>query len=392
MGNNVSREKRRALLQEIQECRESKVVVYVTGDRPPFPSQIATDAVLPLYRHLLPLADGEPAKRIDLILYSQGGDVGVPWRIVTMMREFCAEFGVLIPYKAYSAATMIALGADEIVMGRKAELSPIDPTLMRLVSGDATVPPPQISVEDVSSYVTFMRERANINDQSALAQVVSQLATHLTPPVLGQVNRAHSHIRLLARKLLTSRREKTEEDRISAIVEALTEKMYAHGHAIGRKEATELGLSVRNPDANLESLLWQLYEEYERMLELHEPLDPEAVLVQQHVEEHTQQWPIAVIESEARLDVFRVSHIFRRRRQVPPNPQITINLNLVLPPSVDPNSLPQNAQQALQQILNQAAQHIRDSVQQEIARQSPVVGLEARQYGGKWREETRGEA
>jgi len=83
---------------------------------------------------------------------------------------------------------MIALGADRIVMGKKAELSPIDPTLVRGIIGEAMVPPPEISVEDVSSYIAFMRERANINDQSALAQVVSQLASHLTPLTLGSVN------------------------------------------------------------------------------------------------------------------------------------------------------------------------------------------------------------
>ena len=44
-----------------------------------------------------------------------------------MIREYCDTFSVLVPYKARSAATMIALGADEIVMSDLSELSPIDP-------------------------------------------------------------------------------------------------------------------------------------------------------------------------------------------------------------------------------------------------------------------------
>jgi len=64
-----------------------------------------------MYKHILDLGEGMPQnKKIDLFLYSRGGDVSVPWRIVTMIREFCDEFCVLIPYKAHSAATMIALG------------------------------------------------------------------------------------------------------------------------------------------------------------------------------------------------------------------------------------------------------------------------------------------
>jgi len=249
MGN---RKERLELILKIQEYRGSKVLVYFTGDRRPFPSQVAEDAVLPLYKHLLALKEAEPKmERIDLFLYTRGGDVSVPWRIVTMIREFCSDFSVLIPYKAHSAGIMIVLGADRIVMGKKAELSPIDPTLVRAVIGEATVPPPEISVEDVSSYISFMRERANITDQSALAQVVSQLSSNLTPLTLGSVNRQYSHIRLVARKLLMSRKEKIEESRIGSVIEALTEKIYSHGHAIGRMEATELGLPVDRPDENL---------------------------------------------------------------------------------------------------------------------------------------------
>jgi len=386
----MNRQARVELIQNIQKLRGSRVLVYFTGDRQPFGSRIAEDAVRPLYKHLLGLAEEAPQnKKIDLFLYSRGGDVSVPWRIVTMMREFCDEFCVLIPYKAHSAATMIALGADRIVMSKKAELSPIDPTLVRAIIGEATVPPPEISVEDVSSYISFMRERANINDQSALAQVVSQLASHLTPLTLGSVNRQYSHIRLVARKLLTSRKDKIEEDRISTIIDALTEKMYSHGHAIGRKEAAELGLPVDKPEDALENLMWALYQEYEAMLRLNEPIDPEELLISRNKEEYTEELiPLAVIESIPKLDIFETNAVFRRKRQVPPNPQININLNFGLPPGVDPSKLPQNLQQVIQQLLNQLAQAIPQIVQQEIARQSPVVGIEGRTYGGKWKEKT----
>lgn len=168
----MSREHRIELINKIQDLRGSNVLVYFTGDRQPIVSRIAEDAVRPLYKHLLGLTElAAKRQKIDLFLYSRGGDVSVPWRIVTMIREFCEEFCVLIPYKAHSAATMISLGADQIVMGKKAELSPIDPTLVRAIIGEATVPPPEISVEDVSSYISFMRERANISDQVALAQL-----------------------------------------------------------------------------------------------------------------------------------------------------------------------------------------------------------------------------
>lgn len=383
-----NRKERLEIIRKIQETRGSKLLVYFTGDRRPFPSQIAEDAVLPLYKHLLALKASEPnTERIDLFLYTRGGDVSVPWRIVTMIHEFCSEFSVLVPYKAHSAGTMVVLGADRIIMGKKAELSPIDPTLVRAVIGKATVPPPEISVEDVSSYISFMRERANITDQSALAQVVSQLASHLTPLTLGSVNRQYSHIRLVARKLLTSRKEKIEEGRAGSIIEALTEKMYSHGHAIGRREATEMGLPIDKPDEKLETLLWNLYQEYERLLQLTEPIDPEEIITRENKEEYAMDnIPIAVVETIPKLDIFELNAGFRRKRQVPPNPQININMNLGLPPGIDPTKLPQNFQQIVQQLMGQIAQAIPSIVQKELVRQSPVTGIEGRTFGGKWKE------
>ena len=381
----MSRESRVALLEKIQELRKSKVLVYFTGDRQPTQAAIAEDAVRPLYEHLLALAQATPKKeKIDLFLYSRGGDVSVPWRVVSMIREFCDEFCVLIPYKAYSATTMISMGADQIIMGKKAELGPIDPTLVRSMIGEAAVPPTEISVEDMFSYLSFMREKANISDQVALAQVMSQLADHLTPLTLGKVNRQYSHIRLVARKLLTSHKRKIEESKIGTIVDALTEKMYSHGHAIGRTEAAEIGLPVEVPNDELEELVWRLYTEYETLLHLNDPLDAEELLEQQNTEQVKERVSLALIESTQKQHIFEATAVFQRKRQIPSNPQININLPLNLPPGLNPAQLPANIQQLLQQTLNQITQSIPQIVQQEIIRQSPVIGIEGRIYAAKW--------
>jgi hypothetical protein len=373
---------RKELIKQIQDKRNSKVIVYVTGDRQPIMAMIAEDAVRPLYDHLLSIGKAE---KIDLFLYSRGGDVSVPWRIVSMFREFCDELSIIVPYKAYSAATLISLGADKIIMGKKAELGPIDPTLRKMAIGEISGPPQEISVEDVNSYISFIRERANINDQSALAQMVSILANYITPLTLGSVNRQDSHIKLVARKLLTSRNKKLDESKINTIVEMLTEKIYSHGHAISRKEAQELGLPVEIPEEPLEDAIWSLYLEYERFLQLTDPLDPLVILTGKE-EEHIEQIPIAIIESENKTHVFTTKIDFKRKRQVPSNLQINLNLGLNLPPNIRPEEIPRQAQQILQQVINQIAQNVQQLVQQEIIRQSPEVGIDIKIYGGKWEE------
>jgi hypothetical protein len=125
------------------------------------------------------------------------------------------------------------------------------------------------------------------------------------------------------------------------------------------------------------------------LLQLAEPIDPEELLTRENKEEHTiDNIPLAVIESIPKVDIFELNSVFHRKRQVPPNPQININMNLGLPPGIDPTKLPQNFQQVVQQLMGQIAQAIPQIVQQEIVRQSPIAGVEGRTFGGKWKEKT----
>ena len=380
---NKQRQFRAKLIKDLEKARRSKLIVYCTGDSRPFGASIAEDAVRPLYDHLVNLEFESETPTIDMYLYSRGGDVSVPWRIASMIREFCEEFNILIPYKAYSAATLLSLGADNIVMGRKAELGPIDPTLVRGTAAEGAFLHQEVSVEDVNAFLSFIKNRANINDQTALAQMVGVLVEQIGPLTLGSVDRQDSHIRLVARKLLTSHKRRMEEEKLQSIIETLTEKMYSHGHAIGRKEAKEIGLPVNSADDEMERLMWELYLGYEGFLQLNNPIDPEIELSDQD-SKTLENIPIAVIESAEKSHVFEVNIQIDKNRQVPPSPQISINLDFSWPPNIDPSQIPEQAQQILQQLVSQISQQISQIVHQEIVRQSPIVGIGVRGYGGKW--------
>ena len=371
------------LIIDLEKERKSKVIVYFTGDRQPFFASIADDAVRPLYEHLVNLNFESETKVIDMYLYSRGGNVSVPWRIASMIREFCDKFNILIPYKAHSAATLLSLGADNIIMGRKAELGPIDPTLVRTTAGEGALQPQEVSVEDVNAFLSFIKERANINDQTALAHMVGVLVKQIGPLTLGSVDRQYSHIRLVARKLLTSHDRKMEEEKLQSIIETLTEKIYSHGHAIGRKEARDIGLPVDSADEKMEELLWQLYLKYEDYLKLNDPIIPETELGNEE-SKTLEDLPIALIESAEKMHLFRNNIQLNKNRKIPPSPQININANIALPPNIKLDQIPQEAQQILEQSMSQISQQISQMVQQEISRQSPVTGYSRRSYGGKW--------
>lgn len=380
----MKRDARLQHIDELEKLRGSRVLSYLTIGRHPVAAAIAEDAVALLHKHLRGFAKpGEKVKRLDLLLYSRGGDVSVPWRVVSMAREFAEEFNVLVPYHCHSAATMICLGADEIVMGRKGELSPIDPTLNRV--GGGTGSPSAVSVEDVISYVAFMREKVGITDQAALAQLIGQLATHVTPLTLGTVNRQYSHIRLVARKLLNLRSSQMDGEKIESVIDTLIEKMYSHGHAIGRREAAELGLPIKDASPEEEIAMWNLYRDFEEWFLPGEVLDAEVILGTANQDEVTHSdLPMAAIESRDRLDVFEMNVVYRRKRQVPPNPQINVNLNLALPPTLGATNIPPQVQQILQNLVNQVSQAVPALVHNEIVRQSRVVAYELHPFGGRW--------
>src|ERR1700681_988310 len=155
----MPRDKRMVLIEAIQKTRQSTVICYLTSIRPNVNAQIADDQVRVMFDHLLQIQK-RPIEKLDVFLVSNGGSGVVPWRLVSLFREFAKSFNVLIPYRAYSAATLVALGADEIVMHPFAELGPIDPT----VANDFNPTDPLtgrrlgISVEDVAAYVNFIKE------------------------------------------------------------------------------------------------------------------------------------------------------------------------------------------------------------------------------------------
>jgi hypothetical protein len=68
-----------------------------------------------------------------LIIHSRGGHVEPAYLISkTCKRLSKNKFIVAVPRKAKSAATLVALGADEIHMGLMSELGPIDPQIQGL--------------------------------------------------------------------------------------------------------------------------------------------------------------------------------------------------------------------------------------------------------------------
>ncbi len=310
---------KKTLIQQIEELRKSRVITYITSDRQgPVNARIAMDIVPVVSKQVRMIGT---TQNIDLFLYSSGGDTMVPWRLVSMMREYCDKFSVLVPYKAHSAATMIALGADEIVMSDLSEISPIDPSTANVFNptdpqnAQNKIP---ISVEDVMAYFDLAKNKFGIKNDTELANIFNKFVEanpQIHPLALGNVNRIHNLIRMLAKRLLKSHKAPMKDDEVEKIVDYFTEKLYSHQYFIGRKEAKEdLGLkNVVNADAALSKAMTDLYEDYKNEMELGVLWNAENELGANAVQ-NKKDYKIAYIESTQLSNRFELSLEYRKQQ------------------------------------------------------------------------------
>jgi len=79
---------------------------------------------------LMSTCHGVKDRELDLVLHSPGGDPNAAEQMLKYLRTQFDHIRALVPLSAKSAATMLALGCDEIVMGEHSELGPIDPQVI----------------------------------------------------------------------------------------------------------------------------------------------------------------------------------------------------------------------------------------------------------------------
>lgn len=259
--------------EKLEKMLDTKLLVYVTGDRPGWETQISTEVLDILIQHLDTLGD---CQKISLFLYTKGGMTIAAWSIVNLIRQFCRDFQIIVPSKALSSGTLMCLGANSIIMTKQATLGPIDPSVNTLLNPqipggnpDAKMP---VSVEAIKGFFELAKSELNIKDEKSLATVMMKLSDVVHPLVLGEVFRAKAQIQMLARKLLVNHELSTEK--VNEIISFLVSDSGSHDYTIYRKEAKEqLGLNIIVPTPEEYGLIKTIYDDIVDDLKLNVPYD-----------------------------------------------------------------------------------------------------------------------
>jgi hypothetical protein len=249
------------LIGQIEQERGTRALVYWVTPL----ARVAEAVCVPLYDLLSKMGRQQ---RIDVVVFTLGGDTEAPWPIISLLREYADHIGVLVPHRAQSSGTLLALGADEIVMTPLSVLGPIDPTRSHHLlptKKDAAESEP-ISVQDMRHAMTFVRTAFGegvLYTPEAMATILSALFEKIHPLAIGAIEQSYSLAKLIAKQCLgTHMRTPTEVANIEAIANKLCDDFKSHSYEINRREALSLGLKVVNASTTLEAVLNDLYAFY----------------------------------------------------------------------------------------------------------------------------------
>ncbi|GAB6859732.1 hypothetical protein JCM13591A_38370 [Microbacterium xylanilyticum] len=247
---NAPRYARQNLIKEIEQITATTLICYVSPQL-----EIGRDDVVGMVDLLYNTKPGTP---IDLLLHSPGGNIDAAEKLITLIRKRAgmAPVRVIIPDYAKSAATLIALGADTILMSDSSELGAIDPQVA-LPNGNGHLEP--ISAQSYLDAFYLHAENLKENPDDPVARL---MLSKMEPATVRKLERVTKRSQAIAEALLMDAmvEDKAEAAEIARQLSD-TKRWHSHGQMISHETARGLGLNITylSPHDVLWIKYWSLY-------------------------------------------------------------------------------------------------------------------------------------
>ena len=242
------------LINEIESLIDRKLICYWTSHR----GSVCDSDVVAMYEILKNLGAQD---KVGLFIKSNGGDVEAALRIVNLLREFNQDIVAYIPLECASAATMIALGADQLQMGPLAHLTAIDSSLRHDLS---PVDPTdntkvKVSQDELARLVALWNKSSKDHHDNPYTDIFK----YIHPLVIGAIDRSSSLSIKICKEILSYHIQDTGEcERIS---NHLNSAYPSHSYPITLKEAKDVGLKANKLKSKVNSKLLQINHCYSEM-------------------------------------------------------------------------------------------------------------------------------
>lgn len=239
---------RQAIMRQIEEKIGRRVVTFYTSFDYPTIIDDSDAATLEGILQAMDLSQG-----LTLILSSPGGSGVSAERIINVCRVYSGnDFEVIVPGMAKSAATMICLGAQRIVMSDTSELGPIDPQVFFSMNGVESYMPANIAIE---SYESLLEQAVKATGR---IEPYLQLLSRYNPAEIRQFKELQDLGEDIAKRALATGMLKDVQGKIDDAVLTFSDptKRKIHERPIFWKEVSDAGLIVQHVDNRSE--LWLL--------------------------------------------------------------------------------------------------------------------------------------
>lgn len=182
--------------------------------------------------------------KLVMILESGGGLIEDALKIAQLCKKFSNNFSVIVPYYAKSAATLIALYADELILCKAGELGPVDPQVKHPVF-DMTIP------------ASSIRNALEFIESSVDPYIKMTMADKFDPFIIGACNQAIEEVKIYLKEVPNVKNAENNDE----ILEAFTTKYLDHGYPITHEICEELKLcSITSIDNSLEDLVYNIHQ------------------------------------------------------------------------------------------------------------------------------------
>ncbi|MBI2656288.1 hypothetical protein HYX03_00940 [Candidatus Woesearchaeota archaeon] len=224
-------------LKKIEEKRKSKIIFSIGG--------YSVSMMMSLHFHRIIRKIGE-TEVLELVLDSGGGQIDSASKIVNIFREYCKTFNVIVPFFAKSAATYIAVSADNLILCKAGELGPVDPQVKHPALDTFF---PASSIKDALEFIESTKD----------PYIKLTMADKLDPFLIGAYRSAMRE----SRQYLEEIPHIKKADNMREIVFALTDKYIDHGYPINKPICKELKLknySEEGLDKDTENKIYDIHD------------------------------------------------------------------------------------------------------------------------------------
>lgn len=216
----------------------------------------------PHLHHLRTVVGDAQFDSLDLVVTSTGGDIHVAYQVIELLRLHTRHLQACVPVYAKSAATLLCLGADSIVVDKLAHLGPLDAQIYESQKGGkfaftSALNPfktleqlQKFALETLDLAAKMITGRSSLSVDESLKHAIdfSQSTTRplfaqLDPEKLGQYSRALAIGTEYADRLLR-RFSQWDDNKREAVIEQLVHGYPSHDYIIDFHELAEMGFDV----------------------------------------------------------------------------------------------------------------------------------------------------